>query len=99
LRLISSIFIICGLLCFEVVLGLKINLAKSELVPIGFADDVEGLASILGCVVSSLPLKYLGIPLGALFKEKSIWNGIIEKMERCLAGWKRLYLSRVVGSH
>jgi hypothetical protein len=24
----------------------------------------------------------------------SIWNGIVEKMERRLAGWKRLYLSK-----
>jgi hypothetical protein len=31
--------------------------------------------------------------LGASFKAKSIWDGIIKKMERCLVGWKRLYLS------
>jgi hypothetical protein len=47
----------CLLLCFEVVLGMKINLSKSEIVPVG---DVEGLASILGCGVVSLPIKYLG---------------------------------------
>uniref|UniRef100_A0A2N9HAI3 Reverse transcriptase zinc-binding domain-containing protein n=1 Tax=Fagus sylvatica TaxID=28930 RepID=A0A2N9HAI3_FAGSY len=27
-------------------------------------------------------------------KSKAIWNPIIEKMERCLAGWKRIYLSK-----
>jgi hypothetical protein len=38
-------------------------------------------------------MKYLRLPLGASFKAKSIWNGIIEKVERCLAGWKKhLYL-------
>jgi len=25
----------------------------------------------------------------------SIWNGVVEKMERRLAGWKRMYLSKV----
>lgn len=59
-------------LCFEVVLRLKINLAKSELVPIGAMEDFGGLASILGCRVSSLPMQYLGLPLGASFKAKSI---------------------------
>ena len=39
-------------------------------------------------------MKYLGLPLGAQFKETAIWNLIIEKMERHLAGWKRLYLSK-----
>lgn len=49
----------CLFLCFEVVLGLKINLAKSELVPIGNVNDVEDLARILGCRVSSLPSNIL----------------------------------------
>ena len=39
-------------------------------------------------------MKYLGLPLGAKFKDKSIWNPILEKMERRLEGWKRLYLSK-----
>jgi hypothetical protein len=39
-------------------------------------------------------MKYLGLPLGASYKATSIWNGIIEKMERWLPGWKRLYLSK-----
>ena len=39
-------------------------------------------------------MKYLGLPLGAKFKDKTIWNPILEKMERRLMGWKRLYLSK-----
>jgi hypothetical protein len=89
LRNLRSLF-----LCFEAVFGLRINLAKSELVPVGNVMNVEGLASILGCRVSSLPMKYLGLPLGASFKAKSIWDDIIEKVERRLAGWKRMYLSK-----
>jgi hypothetical protein len=36
----------------------------------------------------------LGMPLGAPFKSISIWNEVIEKVERRLAGWKKLYLSK-----
>ena len=39
-------------------------------------------------------MKYLGLPLGAKFKDKTIWNLILEKMELRLAGWKCLYLSK-----
>lgn len=75
----------CHFLCFEAVSRLKINPTNSKLVPVGAKDDVGGLASILGCSVSSLLMKYSGLPLGALFMAKSIWNGIIEKMEHRLA--------------
>jgi hypothetical protein len=37
---------------------------------------------------------YLGNPLEALYKAKSIYDGSVEKIERCLAGWNRLYLSK-----
>jgi hypothetical protein len=43
-------------------------------------------------------MKYLGLPLGAKFKAKEVWNEVLEKMERRLAGWKRLYLQRGVDS-
>jgi hypothetical protein len=56
--------------------------------------DIGGLAHILGCGVSSLFMKYLGLLLGASYKAKSIWDDIIEKMECRLAGWKMLYLSK-----
>jgi hypothetical protein len=75
----------CTFLCFEAVSGLRINLGKSKLVPIGEVDDVESLAHILGCRIGSLPMTYLGLPLGASFKSLPIWNGVIEKAERRLA--------------
>ena len=79
---------------FEEVSRLKVNLGKSELVPVGEVHNLDVLVGLLGCRHSSLPLKYLGLPLGAKFKEVSIWNPILEKMERRLASWKRLYLSK-----
>jgi len=82
------------LLSFEAVSGLKINLDKSVLVLVGDVDNMDDLAGILGCGVSSLPLKYLGLPLGAPFKAKSSWDEVVGKIERRLASWKRLYLSK-----
>ena len=79
---------------FEEALGLSINLGKSELVLVGAVHNLEVLVGLLGCRQSSLPLKYLGLLLGAKFKDLSIWNLILEKMEWRLAGWKRLYLSK-----
>jgi hypothetical protein len=62
------------LLCFKAVSGLKVNLAKSLLVPVGNVDNAVKLVVILGCGTSSLPLKYLGMPLEACYKAKSIWD-------------------------
>jgi hypothetical protein len=82
------------LVWFEATSGLRVNLGKSELVQVGEVPFLEELADILGCQTSSLPMKYLGLPLGAKFKSIDIWNPIVEKMERRLAGWKRIYLSK-----
>lgn len=59
-------------------MGLTINLAKSKLVPVDNVNNVEGLACIMGCRVSSFPKKYRGLPLSTSFKAKSIWNDIVE---------------------
>ena len=67
---------------------------KSEMVPIGEVDDVHALAEILGCRVGTLPMSYLGMPLGASHNSPSIWNPILEKIEWKLAGRKKLYLSK-----
>ena len=80
--------------CFEASTGLKVNLAKSEIVPVGEVENLRVLADILCCQIGSLPMSCLGMPLGSSFKSTSIWNPIIEKMERRLASWKRLYLSK-----
>lgn len=60
----------------------------------GEVANVDELAGILGCRVAHMSISYLGLPLGARFKSKHIWNGIIERMEKRLAGWKRMYLSK-----
>ena len=39
-------------------------------------------------------MQYLGLLLGATFKEMAIWNPVLERVEKRLASWKRLYLSK-----
>ena len=77
------------LLCFQAVTSLKVNTLKSEPVPIGEVPNVHVLAEILGCWISSLPMTYLGMPLGAFHKSPTIWNPILEKIEQKLAGSKK----------
>jgi hypothetical protein len=81
-------------LLFEAVSRLKVNLAKSKLIPVGNIELVGRLAGILRCGVSTLPVKYLGLPLRASYKAKHICDGVIEKIEHRLASWKMIYMSK-----
>jgi hypothetical protein len=88
------LYIRMALTCFEAVTGLKVNMTKSEMVPIGEVQDLSAMAELLYCQIGSLPMQYLGMPLGAPYRALEIWNPIIEKVERRLAGWQKLYLSK-----
>ena len=61
---------------------------------VGGVENLNILTHVLCCRVGSLPMTYIGMPLGAHYKDSSIWNPIIEKMERRLSGWKHIYLSK-----
>ena len=52
-------------ICFQAVTSLKVNVRKSEMVPIGAVDNVHVLARPLGFWVGNVPISYLGMPLGA----------------------------------
>ena len=68
------------LIFFEAITGLKVNIGKSEIVSVGEVGNLDALAHILCCKVGCLPMSYLGMPLGAHYKDSSIWNPIIEMM-------------------
>ncbi|GMP91881.1 hypothetical protein CsSME_00042358 [Camellia sinensis var. sinensis] len=72
----------CVLFCFEAVSGFRVNLAKSELIPMGEVVRTPVLATILGCKVVPLPVSYLGLPLGASFKATGVWNGVVARVQR-----------------
>lgn len=48
----------------------------------------------MGCKISTLLASYLGLPLGASYKSKRIWEPVIEKMSSRLDSWKAPLLSK-----
>ncbi|RVX21268.1 putative ribonuclease H protein [Vitis vinifera] len=82
------------LMWFEACSGLRINLEKSEMIPVGRVLNIEGLALELGCKVGGIPSSYLGMPLGAAFNTLAVWDGVEERFRRRLAMWKRQYISK-----
>ena len=76
---------------------LKINLQKSEIIPVGGVEDVDRVAVVFGCKVGNLSTTYLGLPLGAPHNSCRDWDGVEERFKRKLATWKKQYLSK--GGH
>ena len=70
---------------FEVISRLKNNLSKSVLIPAGKVAELNNLAQFFGCSVDSLPPSYLGLPLGASFKSKVVWEPVVERFRKKLA--------------
>ncbi|RVX01885.1 Transposon TX1 uncharacterized 149 kDa protein [Vitis vinifera] len=90
----SLLYLSWILLWFEAASGLKINLEKSMVIPVGEVEGVLDMAAEIGCKVGQLPTVYLGLPLGAPNRASYVWDGVEEKMRRKLALWKRQFLSK-----
>ena len=80
------------LMWFEAISGLRINLDKSEILPVGRVENLENLALEAGCKVGKLPSSYLGIPLGANHKSVAVWDGVEERFRKRLALWKTQFI-------
>ena len=80
--------------CFEVMSGLRINFHKSLVCGVGVTEEIlEGAATCLHCDSHQLPVKYLGLPLGASPRMLKSWTPVVEAFKKKLAGWKRKFLS------
>ena len=64
---------------------MRINLDKSEILPVGRVENMEALALEVGCKVGRLPSSYLGIPLGVNHKSVAVWDGVEERFRKSLA--------------
>ncbi|KAK3220389.1 hypothetical protein Dsin_014359 [Dipteronia sinensis] len=81
--------------CVELVSGLKINFHKSCLVRVGKSGHTNGKWSeAFRCAESSLPILYLGLPLGGNPKREDFWRPVINKVNQRLAPWKRGCISK-----
>ncbi|XP_028114676.1 uncharacterized protein LOC114312615 [Camellia sinensis] len=70
--------------------GLKINYHKSVVSGVGVpVESMNEFASVLNCKVKILPIKYLGLPLGAKPSRKTTWRPILDKVTVKLVGWKK----------
>lgn len=69
----------------EVASGLKVNLNKSKLFPVGHVHNMAELASIMGCEVESFLATYLRLLLGAKSTFKKILNPVLERMRKRLS--------------
>ena len=79
---------------FELASGLKINFAKSSFGAFGQSQQwKQQAATFLHCGLLTLPLVYLGIPLGANPRRGRMWDPIIHKCERKLAMWQQKHIS------
>ena len=43
-------------------------------------EDSDQNAGMLGCKIDSFPITYLGLPMGAKFKEEAIWEPVIGRI-------------------
>ena len=82
------------LMWFEAISGLKIDLIKSEIIPVGGVVNMEVLVNELGCKIGALHSSYLGLPLGAQHNSVAVWDVILERYRRKLALWKRQCISK-----
>ncbi|XP_016168118.1 uncharacterized protein LOC107610598 [Arachis ipaensis] len=82
--------------CFEVISGLSINFEKSSLIPVNCNQEwVDRMCELVGCRATTLPVKYLGINLGANPRMVKAWKPVIDKVEEKLSLWKAKVLSKV----
>ncbi len=77
---VQLMYIILVLTSFETMIGLKVNMTKSEMIPIGELPNLPVMTDNLCCQIGELPMNYLHMPLGSLFKSVAVWNPIIEKI-------------------
>lgn len=67
--------------CFQLLSGLKINFSKSQVFCFG-NNSAASLYSprILGCMLGSIPFKYLGATIGSSPRSLSFWNPLVQKI-------------------
>nr|XP_025611773.1 uncharacterized protein LOC112705129 [Arachis hypogaea] len=81
--------------CFELMSGLSINFDKSNLISVNCEQEwVEHVCGLLECKQAVLPVRYLGIPLGANLRLVKTWKPIIDKVEAKLSLWKAKILNK-----
>ncbi|GJX36639.1 RNA-directed DNA polymerase, eukaryota, reverse transcriptase zinc-binding domain protein [Tanacetum coccineum] len=73
---------------------LKINVDKSNILGVGISDEeISQMARIIGCGVSKLPFKYLGVLVECNMSRCVNWNAVTHIFTSKLSFWKARLLS------
>ena len=64
---------------------------KNLILPVGNVENLDDLASELGCRTTARPSTYLGLPLG-MRRNLKVWDGMEERFRKKLVLWKRQYI-------
>jgi hypothetical protein len=79
----------CILAMFEKALGLSCNLGKCQIAPIRCDDEqVQMVHGTFPCLITSFPVKYLGLPLSVCMLLKSSLLTLVDQMANRLPTWK-----------
>jgi hypothetical protein len=72
----------------------NVNFHKSSLVGVN-VDEIyaEGISGVLRCKCDTLPIKHLGLPLGANPNRISTWKPVLSQIRGWLNSWKGQLLS------
>lgn len=86
---------LCNLLVsFLFASGLKVNYAKSMLIGCNIPDEeVRRLADQFGWSVGTLPINYLGAPLGGNPRKVNFWRPIVDKLRSRSRNWNSKFIS------
>ena len=83
------------LLWFEAISSMKINLEKSLILLVGNVENLDELASELGCRTGALPSTYLGLPLGMRRNSLQVWDRVEERFRKEASAVKKaIYFKR-----
>nr|GEV48057.1 RNA-directed DNA polymerase, eukaryota, reverse transcriptase zinc-binding domain protein [Tanacetum cinerariifolium] len=93
-NLIAMELIIRILNIFYIVFGLKINIHKSNVYEVGvLSNEVEIMASYMGCEAGFFPFTYFGLPIGLNISRVTNWQPLIDRFKARLSSWKANLLS------
>jgi hypothetical protein len=73
------------LTCFEILLGLKINFLKSEVIKMEVSpQEQERVTHMLNCKVGRFPLTYLGVPIADWKLTLAKWVDLVDTADTVL---------------
>lgn len=64
---------------FEAAIGLHVNAHKSKVFQVNNLPNWDAILNDWGCDMGKLPNVYLGVPFAVKYKQKSVWQPLIER--------------------